>query len=179
MKDVVVESKKSGMEDPVCANAKSQKIAFGNQPPPLPPQTWPTPRYAALKPFMEPILRLELLDFFVRETGKGVVLIDFCKKQNLVEEIIRLRIWESAYWKEECFGLTAVSLIDKAIKVTAIGGVYDNAKPTPFISLLLKLLQIQPEKEILVEYLLVEEFKYTNRSPFLRIDTDERLKSDI
>ncbi|KAG8841201.1 hypothetical protein FRC20_005157, partial [Serendipita sp. 405] len=66
----------------------------------------------------------------------------------------------SAYWKEECFGLTAVSLIDKAIKVTAIGGVYDNAKPTPFISLLLKLLQIQPEKEILVEYLLVEEFKY-------------------
>jgi pre-mRNA-splicing factor 38A len=37
--------------------------------------------------------------------------------------------------------------------------VYDNSKPTQFISLLLKLLQIQPEKEILVEYLLVEEFK--------------------
>jgi pre-mRNA-splicing factor 38A len=52
-----------------------------------------------------------------------------------------------------------VSLIDKAIKLNAIGGVYDNSKPTQFISLLLKLLQIQPEKEILVEYLLVEEFK--------------------
>ncbi|KAG8811450.1 Pre-mRNA-splicing factor 38A [Serendipita sp. 400] len=112
-------------------------------------------------------------------TIRGAKAIHGANPQNLVEEIIRLRIWESAYWKEECFGLTAVSLIDKAIKVTAIGGVYDNAKPTPFISLLLKLLQIQPEKEILVEYLLVEEFKYTNRSPFLRIDTDERLKSDI
>jgi pre-mRNA-splicing factor 38A len=52
-----------------------------------------------------------------------------------------------------------VSLIDRAIKLNAIGGVYDNSKPTQFISLLLKLLQIQPEKEILVEYLLVEEFK--------------------
>ncbi|KAG8749144.1 hypothetical protein FRC14_001663 [Serendipita sp. 396] len=93
-------------------------------------------------------------------TIRGAKAIHGANPQNLVEEIIRLRIWESAYWKEECFGLTAVSLIDKAIKVTAIGGVYDNAKPTPFISLLLKLLQIQPEKEILVEYLLVEEFKY-------------------
>jgi pre-mRNA-splicing factor 38A len=40
--------------------------------------------------------------------------------------------------------------------------VYDNSKPTQFISLLLKLLQIQPEKEILVEFLLVEEFKYVH-----------------
>ena len=37
--------------------------------------------------------------------------------------------------------------------------------------LLLKLLQIQPEKEILVEYLLVDEFKYIlpqqSTNPFL------------
>lgn len=38
--------------------------------------------------------------------------------------------------------------------------------------LLLKLLQIQPEKEILVEYLQAEEFKYVApRSP-LGIDVD-------
>jgi len=54
---------------------------------------------------------------------------------------------------------SAVTLIDKAIHLNAIGGTYDNSKPTQFISLLLKLLQIQPEKEILVEYLLVEEYK--------------------
>lgn len=53
----------------------------------------------------------------------------------------------------------AESLIDKAIALRAIGGVYGNQKPTEFICLLLKLLQIQPEKEILVEYLLVDEFK--------------------
>ena len=37
--------------------------------------------------------------------------------------------------------------------------MYGNNKPTEFMCLLLKLLQIQPEKEILVEYLLAEEFK--------------------
>ncbi|KAG8835145.1 hypothetical protein FRC17_005003 [Serendipita sp. 399] len=93
-------------------------------------------------------------------TIRGAKAIHGANPQSLVEEVIRLRIWESAFWKEECFGLTAVSLIDKAIKLNAIGGVHDNTKPTQFISLLLKLLQIQPDKEILVEYLLVEEFKY-------------------
>lgn len=54
----------------------------------------------------------------------------------------------------------AESLIDKAIEVRFIGGVYSNQRPTEFLCLLLKLLQIQPEKEILVEYLRAEEFKY-------------------
>jgi pre-mRNA-splicing factor 38A len=54
---------------------------------------------------------------------------------------------------------TAESLIDQALACNAIGGVHDRQTPTVFISLLLKLLQIQPEKEILFEYLLAEEFK--------------------
>lgn len=53
----------------------------------------------------------------------------------------------------------AESIIDKAIEVRFIGGVYGNQRPTEFLCLLLKLLQIQPEKEILVEYLRAEEFK--------------------
>jgi len=53
----------------------------------------------------------------------------------------------------------AESLIDLAIKLRSIGGVYGNQKPTEFMCLLLKLLQIQPEKEILIEYLQVDEFK--------------------
>lgn len=53
----------------------------------------------------------------------------------------------------------AETLIDKAIELNTIGGVYGNQRPTEFMCLLLKLLQIQPEKEILVEYLLAEEFK--------------------
>ena len=54
---------------------------------------------------------------------------------------------------------SAETLIDKAIELKAIGGVYGNQKPTEFLCLLLKLLQIQPEKEILVEYLQADEFK--------------------
>ena len=53
----------------------------------------------------------------------------------------------------------AETLIDKAIELQSVGGVYGNQKPTEFLCLLLKLLQIQPEKEILIEYLQVDEFK--------------------
>ena len=53
----------------------------------------------------------------------------------------------------------AATLIDKAIEVKFIGGVYGNQRPTEFLCLLLKLLQIQPDKEILVEYLQADEFK--------------------
>lgn len=57
------------------------------------------------------------------------------------------------------FPRAAESLIDLAIKLRSIGGVYGNQRPTEFLCLLLKLLQIQPEKEILLEYLQVDEFK--------------------
>ena len=53
----------------------------------------------------------------------------------------------------------AETIIDKAIELKAIGGVYGNQKPTEFLCLLLKMLQIQPEKEILLEYLQADEFK--------------------
>ena len=78
----------------------------------------------------------------------------------MIENVIRQRVYESAYWKEDCFALTAETLIDKAVNLNAIGGVYGNVRPLPFMCLLLKLLQIQPEKEILLEYLQAEEFKY-------------------
>jgi len=42
-----------------------------------------------------------------------------------------------------------------------IGGVFSgNIKPTPFLCLILKMLQIQPEKDIVVEFIKNEEFKY-------------------
>ncbi|KAJ6618225.1 Pre-mRNA-splicing factor 38, partial [Mycena sp. CBHHK59/15] len=93
-------------------------------------------------------------------TVSGAQSIHGQNPQFLVETVIRNRIWESIYWKEHCFALTAESLIDKAIEVRFIGGVYGNQRPTEFLCLLLKLLQIQPEKEILVEYMRADEFKY-------------------
>ncbi|KAF4604011.1 hypothetical protein EYR38_004433 [Pleurotus pulmonarius] len=93
-------------------------------------------------------------------TVTGAKAIHGQNPQFLVENVIRNRIYESSYWKEYCFALTAETLIDKAIEIKFIGGVYGNQRPTEFLCLLLKLLQIQPEKEILIEYLQAEEFKY-------------------
>ncbi|RDX45417.1 PRP38-domain-containing protein [Lentinus brumalis] len=93
-------------------------------------------------------------------TVRGATSIHGQNPQYLVESVIRNRIYDSSYWKEHCFALTAETLIDRAIELKAIGGVYGNQKPTEFLCLLLKLLQIQPEKEILLEYLQADEFKY-------------------
>ena len=63
--------------------------------------------------------------------------------QNLVEKILRMKIYDSMYWKEHCFGLTAESLVDKAVQINSLGGTCGGArKPTHFICLILKLLQV-------------------------------------
>jgi len=82
--------------------------------------------------------------------------------QNLIEYITRQRIYDSQYWKEECFGLTAEQVTEKAaLQIQAIGGNYGgNSQPTRFLSLILKLLQIQPESGIIDELISNEEFKY-------------------
>uniref|UniRef100_A0A3B3YK62 Pre-mRNA-splicing factor 38B n=1 Tax=Poecilia mexicana TaxID=48701 RepID=A0A3B3YK62_9TELE len=94
-------------------------------------------------------------------TVKDANSIHGTNPQYLVEKIIRTRIYESKYWKEECFGLTAELVVDKAMELKFVGGVYGgNIKPTPFLCLTLKMLQIQPEKDIIVEFIKNEDFKY-------------------
>ena len=81
--------------------------------------------------------------------------------QHLIEAILRHRIYDSMYWKEKCFGLTAETLIDRAIELNYIGSTFShNSKATPFICLVLKLLQIQPDKEIIYEYINQDDYKY-------------------
>lgn len=53
----------------------------------------------------------------------------------------------------------AVTLIERAVDLTAIGGQYANQRPTEFLCLTLKLLQLQPSKDIIVEFLKNEDFK--------------------
>lgn len=94
-------------------------------------------------------------------TVKDAKYIHGTNPQYLVEKIIRSRIYDSKYWKEQCFALTAELLVDKAMELRYIGGVFGgNIKPTPFLCLILKMLQIQPEKDIVVEFIKNEEFKY-------------------
>lgn len=81
--------------------------------------------------------------------------------QYLIEKITRLKIYNSIYWKEQCFGLTAETLIDKAVALKYCGGTYGGThKPCNFLCLILKLLQLQPEKEIVLEFINNEDFKY-------------------
>ena len=76
--------------------------------------------------------------------------------QNLMEYITRQKIYDSRYWKEECFGLAAIDVLEKAAKIETIGGL-----PTKFLCLTLKLLQLQPDTEDIIEsFIQQEEFKY-------------------
>lgn len=94
-------------------------------------------------------------------TDKGAHTVKGTNPQYLVEKIIRTRIYESRYWKEECFALSADLVAKKAIELRFVGGIYSgNIKPTPFLCLTLKLLQIQPEKDIIIEFIRQEDFKY-------------------
>ncbi|CAM9544295.1 unnamed protein product [Choristocarpus tenellus] len=81
--------------------------------------------------------------------------------QNLIEKITRQKIYNNLYWKEHCFGLTAETLVDKAMLLTHVGGTYGGIQqPTKFLCLVLKMLQIQPEKEIVIEFIKNEDYKY-------------------
>jgi len=94
-------------------------------------------------------------------TVKDAITVKGTNPQYLVEKIIRSRIYDSKYWKENCFALTAELLVDKAMELRYVGGVFGgNIKPSPFLCLVLKMLQIQPEKDIVIEFIKNEDFKY-------------------
>ncbi|ETO59273.1 hypothetical protein F444_22356, partial [Phytophthora nicotianae P1976] len=81
--------------------------------------------------------------------------------QTLVEKIMRNRIYASIYWKEQCFGLTAETLVDKAVELQEFGGTFGgNQQPTHFLCLLLKMLQLQPELEVVKQFIENEDYKY-------------------
>lgn len=73
---------------------------------------------------------------------------------TLFEKAVRDRITDSYYWKEQCFGLNAATLCDRAVELTSIGGTYGvSEKPTPFLCLAFKLLQLNPDRNVILEYL--------------------------
>ena len=79
---------------------------------------------------------------------------------HLLETAVRDRITESYYWKEQCFAINEATLCDRAVEMTFIGGTYGQQKPTPFICLALKLLQLLPDRDVVMEYLHQPDFKY-------------------
>ncbi|KAG8464713.1 hypothetical protein KFE25_010081 [Diacronema lutheri] len=94
-------------------------------------------------------------------TDPSATTIHGTNPQYLVEKILRTKIYNNRFWKEHCFGLTAETLVEQAVKLQAIGGTYGGARqPTDFICLVLKMLQICPEREIILELITDERNKY-------------------
>ncbi|OQS07344.1 pre-mRNA-splicing factor 38A [Thraustotheca clavata] len=81
--------------------------------------------------------------------------------QHLVEKILRNRIYDCMYWKEQCFGLTEESLVEKAVELTYVAGHFGgNQQPSPFLCLLLKMLQMQPDIEVVKTFIENADYKY-------------------
>jgi len=92
--------------------------------------------------------------------------------QYLVDRIIRNKIYNDAYWKEFCFGLTTESFIDRAAEIDYVGGTYGGRRrPAKFLCLFLKMLQIQPDDDVVMEYIKQADFKYLRAlgAAYLRI----------
>lgn len=91
---------------------------------------------------------------FLDNRGYKGPLVRGVNPATLFEKAVRDRITESYYWKEQCFGLNAATLCDRAIELSCIGGTYGvSEKPTPFLCLAFKMLQINPSRDIVLEYL--------------------------
>jgi len=81
--------------------------------------------------------------------------------QYLVDRIVRLKIHNDAYWKEFCFALTNETLIDQAAELDYVAGTYGGRRrPAKFLCLLLKMLQIQPDDDVVMEYIKQPDLKY-------------------
>ncbi|KAF4146151.1 PRP38 family [Phytophthora infestans] len=94
-------------------------------------------------------------------TDPGAQSVHGVNPQTLVEKIMRNRIYASIYWKEQCFGLTAETLVDKAVELQEFGGTFGgNQQPTHLLCLLLKMLQLQPELEVVKQFIENEDYKY-------------------
>ncbi|KAJ9474972.1 Pre-mRNA-splicing factor 38 [Pseudozyma hubeiensis] len=81
--------------------------------------------------------------------------------QHLIEKPIRYRIYSSPYWKQHCFALSASTILPLATSLHHIGGLIGGLqRPSHFLCLLQKLLQIQPDPSIIDAYLSAGDFKY-------------------
>ncbi|KAK4337147.1 hypothetical protein RND71_043365 [Anisodus tanguticus] len=59
-------------------------------------------------------------------TAKEAKTIHGTNPQYLIEKIVRTRIYDSKFWKEECFALNMEYLVDKACELRYVGGTYGD-----------------------------------------------------
>ncbi|KAI1803729.1 PRP38-domain-containing protein [Daldinia bambusicola] len=102
---------------------------------------------------------------FLDERGSSAALApNGLNPATIMEKAVRERIVESYFWKEQCFGVNEADVVDRvAAHVSFVGGTHGaNQKPSPFLCLAFKLLQLAPDDDVLREYLSYggDKFKY-------------------
>lgn len=118
---------------------------------------------------------------FLDERGSNVSLApNGLNPATIMEKAVRERIVESYFFKEQCFAVNEADIVDRVVDhVSFIGGTYGSAqKPTPFLCLAFKLLQLAPGDDILREYLQFggEKFKYLRALAVFYIRLTRRAK---
>ncbi|KAI1163747.1 PRP38 family-domain-containing protein [Nemania serpens] len=102
--------------------------------------------------------------FLDERGGSGALAPNGLNPATIMEKAVRERIVDSYFWKEQCFGVNEADVVDRvAAHVSFIGGTYgDQQKPSPFLCLAFKLLQLAPDDSVLEAYLAHggEKFKY-------------------
>ncbi|CZR62834.1 probable pre-mRNA-splicing factor 38A [Phialocephala subalpina] len=102
---------------------------------------------------------------FLDERGSsGPLAPNGLNPATIMEKPVRERIIDCYFWKDQCFGVNEADIVDRVVHhVHFIGGTYGDAqRPSPFLCLAFKLLQLGPSDDILREYLEYggEKFKY-------------------
>lgn len=102
---------------------------------------------------------------FLDERGSSAPLCpNGLNPATIFEKPVRERIIESYFWKDQCFALNEADIVSRVVEqVHFVAGTYgDSQRPSPFLCLAFKLLQLGPEDGVIEEYLTYggERFKY-------------------
>ncbi|UNI13665.1 hypothetical protein JDV02_000387 [Purpureocillium takamizusanense] len=102
---------------------------------------------------------------FLDERGSSASLApNGLNPATIMEKAVKDRVVDSYFYKEQCFALNEADIVDRVVEhVSFIGGTHGaSQKPSPFLCLAFKLLELGPGDDILREYLAFggDEFKY-------------------
>jgi pre-mRNA-splicing factor 38A len=102
---------------------------------------------------------------FLDERGSNASLApNGLNPATIMEKAVKDRIVDSYFYKEQCFALNEADIIDRVVEhVSFIGGTHGvTQKPSPFLCLAFKLLELGPSDAIVAEYLSYggDHFKY-------------------
>jgi pre-mRNA-splicing factor 38A len=102
---------------------------------------------------------------FLDERGSsGPLAPNGLNPATIMEKPVRERIVDCYFWKDQCFAVNEADIVSRVVEhVHFIGGTYGDAqRPSPFLCLAFKLLQLGPSDDVLREYMEYggEKFKY-------------------